>query len=247
MTDSILLRCDSISRDFGQFRALDNVNFAVRKGMLCGLIGPNGSGKTTFFNVISGVYPATTGQVFYKGQNITSWTPDKICHAGISRTFQIPRPFQKMTVAENIMVGVLFSAQGRRVSETQALKESKEWMEFVGLQVHPYTTPMEMTAGNLRKLEMARCLATGPEIFLADEIMSGLNQVEIAQTSDVLKRINSELGITVIWIEHIMGALMKVVQRVTVLDYGVVICEGSPEEVSSDEKVCQAYLGTDED
>lgn len=247
MTDNILLKCNNVCRDFGKFRALDNVNFAVNKGMLCGLIGPNGSGKTTFFNVLSGVHPATAGQVYYKGQNITSWTPDMICNTGISRTFQIPRPFKNMTVAENIMVGTLFGTPGRKVSETQVMKASREWMDFVGLQVHPETIPAEMTAGNLRKLEMARCLSTRPEIFLADEIMSGLNQEEIGQTCEVLKRINSELGITVIWIEHIMGVLMKVVERVTVLDYGVVICEGTPEMVSSDKKVCEAYLGTDED
>jgi len=247
MADPEILKVVSASKDFGQFRALSEVDFQVRPGAFCGLIGPNGSGKTTFFNVISGVFPATTGQVFYKGQEITRWTPDRICQAGIARTFQIPRPFIEMTVVENVMVGVLFGKSDRRFSEARAREEAILWLDFVGLAADRATMPQELTAGNLRRLEMARVLATKPEIFLADEIMSGLNREEIRQTSEVLKKIHQELGMTIVWIEHIMSALMNLVERVTVLDYGQVIAEGPPEAVAADEKVIEAYLGKEED
>lgn len=242
-----LLQTEAVCRDFGRFRALNDINFQVEEGTFCGLIGPNGSGKTTFFNVLSGVFPANEGRVLYQGRDITQATPDQICHSGVVRTFQIPRPFKEMNVLENVMVGVLFGKDGDKFSDREAKKEARRCMEFVELNVDEETMPGEMTAGLLRRLEMARCLATRPKLFLADEIMSGLNREEIAQTSEVLKRINRELGVTIIWIEHIMTALMNLVERVTVLDYGMIICEGTPEMVAGDEKVCQAYLGTDED
>lgn len=244
--DKHMLEAISVSRYFGRFQALNRVDFQVGAGAFCGLIGPNGSGKTTFFNAISGVYPATSGRVVFKGKEITYWTPNRICHAGIARTFQIPRPFQEMTVIENVMVGVLFGEAHPSTSDRSAREEALKWLDFVGLHVQEGTMPHELTAGNLRRLEMARVLATKPELFLADEIMSGLNQEEIQLTSQVLKKIHKELGITIVWVEHIMGALMNLVERVTVLDYGEVIAEGSPEEIAADEKVVEAYLGKED-
>jgi branched-chain amino acid transport system ATP-binding protein len=242
-----MLETVSASRYFGHFQALNSVNFQVQQGAFHGLIGPNGSGKTTFFNLISGVYPASSGRVIYKGQEITRWTPDRICHAGIARTFQIPRPFQEMTVLENVMVGVFFGKQGRSFSDMEAREEAAKWLEFVGLKVEEATVPQELTAGKLRHLEMARVLSTQPELFLADEIMSGLNQEEIQEISQVLRKIHEELKITIIWVEHIMGALMNLVERVTVLDYGEVIAEGTPEQIAADERVVEAYLGQEEE
>jgi branched-chain amino acid transport system ATP-binding protein len=238
-----VLEVSSVSRFFGRFQALSRVSLTVEEGEFRGLIGPNGSGKTTLFNVISGVYPASSGKVIFMGKDITRWTPDRICHAGIARTFQIPRPFREMTVLENVMVGVLFGQEEMLVSQEQAREEAWKWLEFVGLKVDEDARPGELTAGNLRRLELARALATGPRLLLADEIMSGLNQEEIDQTSQVLKKIHEELGLTILWIEHIMGALMNLVERVTVLDYGQVIAEGTPEEVARDERVIEAYLG----
>ena len=238
-----VLEVSSVSSFFGRFQALSRVSLTVEEGEFRGLIGPNGSGKTTLFNVISGVYPASSGKVIFMGKDITRWTPDRICHAGIARTFQIPRPFREMTVLENVMVGVLFGQEEMLVSQEQAREEAWKWLEFVGLKVDEDARPGELTAGNLRRLELARALATGPRLLLADEIMSGLNQEEIDQTSQVLKKIHEELGLTILWIEHIMGALMNLVERVTVLDYGQVIAEGTPEEVARDERVIEAYLG----
>lgn len=241
-----MLQAISVSRYFGRFQALNSVDFSVEEGAFCGLIGPNGSGKTTLFNAISGVYPASSGRVIYRGKDITRWTPDRICHAGIARTFQIPRPFREMTVTENVMVGVLFGEDRRSLSDKGAREQARKWLDFVGLRVEEETMPHELTAGNLRRLEMARVLATEPEIFLADEIMSGLNQEEIQQNSQVLRKIHTELKMTIVWVEHIMSALMNLVERVTVLDYGEVIGEGTPEEVAADEKVIEAYLGKEE-
>ncbi len=242
---SIMLEAISISRFFGRFRALNRVDFQVGEGGFCGLIGPNGSGKTTLFNAISGVYPASSGQVIFKGRDITRFTPDHVCRLGIARTFQIPRPFQEMTVLENVMVGAMFGKSSRSRSEKEVQEDAMGWLDFVGLRVHKETMPQELTAGNLRRLEMARVLATEPELFLADEIMSGLNQEEIRKTSQVLKKIHTELKITIIWVEHIMSALMNLVEHVTVLDYGEVIAQGTPAEIAANEKVIEAYLGSD--
>jgi branched-chain amino acid transport system ATP-binding protein len=227
-----MLEITEVDKFFGGFQALKKINLQVEEGEFRGLIGPNGSGKTTLFNVISGVYSASAGQVKFLGQDITGLTPDKICHAGITRSFQIPRPFKEMTVVENVMLGALFG-KGRSTSAREdPQSEALRWLEFVGLKVDERTMPGELTAGNLRRLELARDLATHPRLLLADEIMSGLNQ--------------EEMKITIIWVEHIMTALMNLVERVTVLDYGQIIAEGTPAEVSQNRTVIEAYLGEEE-
>ncbi|NWF57022.1 MAG: ABC transporter ATP-binding protein [Syntrophaceae bacterium] len=241
-----MLELIQVDRFFGHFQALKQINLKVEEGEFRGLIGPNGSGKTTLFNVISGVYKASAGQVKFLGQDVTGFTPDKICHAGITRSFQIPRPFREMSVVENVMLGSLFGKGTKNLAPQEPLAEALHWLEFVGLKVDQHTMPGELTAGNLRRLELARALATHPKLLLADEIMSGLNQEEILQASKVLKKIREELKITIIWVEHIMSALMNLVERVTILDYGQIIAEGTPEEVSRNPIVIEAYLGEEE-
>jgi branched-chain amino acid transport system ATP-binding protein len=237
-----MLQIRGLTKRFGGFTAVNDVGFDVAKGELLGLIGPNGSGKSTTFNLISGTLKPSAGSILFEGQEIAGLTADRIAHRGLVRTFQIPRPFRKLTLRENVMLAAFYGQAGR-MTRARASEQAEAALDLVGLPSSPLATTDGLGAAGLKKLELARALATQPKLLLADESLGGLDWSEMDQAASMLERIRRDMGITIVWVEHIMGVLMRVVDRVIVLDHGELIFSGLPAEAARDARVAEVYLG----
>ncbi len=233
-----LLRAENITMKFGGLVANSDVSISVNKGEIVGLIGPNGAGKSTFFSILAGSLKPTAGRVFFKDKDITSLPEHRRSTTGIARTFQIVKPFHDMTVRENVMVG----AFQKYPKFAEAKEKAEEVMEFTGLYPKRNLLGGNLTIAYKKRLEMARALATEPEIFLLDEAMAGLTQTEVKEAVELVKKINDQ-GVTLLVVEHVMEVVMPISKHVIVLDQGKKIAEGPPREIINNEQVIKAYLG----
>jgi branched-chain amino acid transport system ATP-binding protein len=241
-----MLRVCGLSKRFGGFLAVNQVSFEVKAGEILGLIGPNGSGKSTTFNLIAGMLRPTSGSIMFNGKELGGLPAHRICHLGVGRTFQIPRPFRKLSILENATLAAFYGAGGT-IDRSEARSRAQEALRLVELPIAESATTDGLGAGALKKLELARALATQPKLLLADESLGGLDTAEMDRAADMLVHIRDRMGITIIWVEHIMGVLMRVVDRVVVLDHGEKIFEGLPIQAVKDARVTEVYLGKKRD
>jgi branched-chain amino acid transport system ATP-binding protein len=236
-----ILEGNGVTKYFGGLAAVSRVDFHVEQGEVVGLIGPNGAGKTTLFNLISAALTPKSGTIRFKDADITGLRPYKICRMGVARTFQTVKVFPNMPVLNHVILGSYFG-MSPGMSSSEALRSALEILDFVGLSAVKAAPAKDLTLANQKRLEVARALATHPELLLLDEIMAGLNLSEVAQAMELVIRIRDK-GITIIMIEHVMKAIMSLCERIMVLHHGQKIAEGTPQEISTSEKVIKVYLG----
>jgi len=235
---SALLEVRGVSRFFGGLAALSDVSFSLQRGEILGLIGPNGAGKTTMFNCVNGFYPPSRGEVFFKGERISGLKAYQVCQRGMARTFQVVRPLQRMSTLDNVVASAFLRAK----SKAQAVAKAEEILKFTNLWEVRDLLSKSLPLGLRKRLEIARALATGPELLLLDEACAGLNPSELDESIAIIRRIK-ERGITIMIIEHHMKVIMSISDRIVVLNYGEKLAEGTPAEISRNPEVVKAYLG----
>jgi branched-chain amino acid transport system ATP-binding protein len=236
-----ILEGQDVSKYFGGLAAVSNVDFHVDQGEILGLIGPNGAGKTTLFNLTSGALPLSSGEIRFKGQRLNGLKPHQICKMGISRTFQETKVFANMPVLQNVLVGAFFGTPNL-ISGASAAREAVQALDFVGLSAMGATPINDLTLVNQKRVEVARALATKPELLLLDELMAGLTPTEVSESMELVTRIRDR-GITIFMVEHVMKAIMGICGRVMVLHNGEKIAEGTPQEIAANKEVIEIYLG----
>lgn len=235
-----VLLVKNLVKRFGGLCAVDGVSLSVAQGEVLGLIGPNGAGKTTLFNTITGVYPANEGEILFMGETILGLKPHRTCRKGIGRTFQVPKPLMGLSVLDNVMVACFPKSKSKK----EAREKAEEKITLVGLDKEKMILAKHLTLANKKRLEMARALSAEPSLLLLDEVMAGLNEIEINEAISLIRKIMNS-NISIIVIEHIFKVIMKITDRVAVLDHGKKISEGDPHAVINEEEVIKAYFGED--
>ena len=251
-----VLKVSEVTQRFGGLTALSDINLHIEQGEIIGVIGPNGAGKTTLFNLITGIYTPTEGRIFLEGNDITGMKPHMIARAGFARTFQNLRLFKKLSVRDNVTVGMhsqlksnvfdaLLHSKRQKLEDTQVERRTEELLKLVGLWDVRYETSASLPYGSQRKLEIARALAADPKLLLLDEPAAGMNEQETMELAKMILKLK-KMGRTILLIEHDMKFVMNICERIYVLNYGKMICEGTPQVVSKDETVIRAYLGEED-